>query len=237
MCRGPCGARALPAPPSPAPNAPVLHGRDIDPAAPRFARARIAPALPHRDEVTRALCRSVRVTFVLKDGSEREVEAKEGQSILDVAHSHEIELEGARALAAPRHHARPLPPGGRWRCRSGACEASIACSTCHVILEDEAFEALPEASEKEDDMLDMAFGLTPTCVPVLAAAPGGLARDVAHRQRLRRAAGRRATPAHSRCRSRLGCQVFITKDLEGMRITIPKASRNMYVDGHVPKPH
>lgn len=45
---------------------------------------------------------------------------------------------------------------------TGACEASIACSTCHVILEDDAFDSLPDASEREDDMLDMAFGLTPT---------------------------------------------------------------------------
>jgi len=44
----------------------------------------------------------------------------------------------------------------------GACEGVCACSTCHVILEDDIFDALPEAEEAEDDMLDQAFGLEPT---------------------------------------------------------------------------
>lgn len=47
---------------------------------------------------------------------------------------------------------------------AGACECSIACSTCHVILEDEVYDQLEEPEEDEDDMLDLAFGLTPTCV-------------------------------------------------------------------------
>lgn len=47
---------------------------------------------------------------------------------------------------------------------AGACEGSIACSTCHIILEDDVFEGLPEACEEEEDMLDLAFGLTPTFV-------------------------------------------------------------------------
>lgn len=57
---------------------------------------------------------------------------------------------------------------------AGACEGSIACSTCHVILEDDVFESLPEACEEEEDMLDLAFGLTPTFVardPCPAPAP------------------------------------------------------------------
>jgi len=37
----------------------------------------------------------------------------------------------------------------------GACEASLACSTCHVIIDDDkSFNAFPEATEKEEDMLD-----------------------------------------------------------------------------------
>jgi ferredoxin len=44
----------------------------------------------------------------------------------------------------------------------GACEGVCACSTCHVILEDDVFDALPEAEEKEEDMLDQAYGLTMT---------------------------------------------------------------------------
>lgn len=37
--------------------------------------------------------------------------------------------------------------------------------------------------------------------------------------------------------SRLGCQIILSRDLEGIEMTVPKATRNFYVDGHVPKPH
>ena len=37
--------------------------------------------------------------------------------------------------------------------------------------------------------------------------------------------------------SRLGCQVVVTEDMHNTLITIPSATRNFYVDGHVPKPH
>ena len=37
--------------------------------------------------------------------------------------------------------------------------------------------------------------------------------------------------------SRLGCQIILKKELEGVRLTIPKVTRNFYVDGHVPEPH
>lgn len=47
---------------------------------------------------------------------------------------------------------------------TGACESSMACSTCHVVLEDNVFEHLEPACEDEEDMLDMAFGLTDTYV-------------------------------------------------------------------------
>ena len=78
------------------------------------------------------------MTFILKDGTRKEVNGVLGASLLRVAQEHGIDLEGA-------------------------CEESIACSTCHVIVEDEdLFDELPEPSEDEDDMLDMAFGLTPT---------------------------------------------------------------------------
>ena len=55
----------------------------------------------------------------------------------DIAHEYDIDLEGA-------------------------CEGSIACSTCHVILSPEHYDLLPEPSDDENDMLDMAFGLTDT---------------------------------------------------------------------------
>jgi len=75
----------------------------------------------------------------------------------------------------------------------GACEGSVACSTCHVILPSEYYDKLPEPDDDENDMLDMAFGLTDT--------------------------------------SRLGCQVKMTKDLDGITCTLPSATRNMFVDG------
>lgn len=37
--------------------------------------------------------------------------------------------------------------------------------------------------------------------------------------------------------SRLGCQIILTRDLDGIEFTLPKVTRNFYVDGHVPKPH
>ena len=47
-------------------------------------------------------------------------------------------------------------------CFLGACEGSLACSTCHVILEAKYFEMLPDPQIEEEDMLDLAFGLTRT---------------------------------------------------------------------------
>ena len=81
----------------------------------------------------------VRVVFVDAKGEETDAEACVGDNILVVAHKNNVDLEGA-------------------------CECSIACSTCHVILDDEVFDELPEPSEEEEDMLDLAFGLTPTYV-------------------------------------------------------------------------
>jgi ferredoxin len=42
----------------------------------------------------------------------------------------------------------------------GACEGSLACSTCHVYLDEQSYNKLPEPSDDENDMLDLAFGLT-----------------------------------------------------------------------------
>lgn len=122
---------------------------------------------PHAEKIT--------VTFIEKDGTETVVAAPVGQSMLEVAHKNDIELEGA-------------------------CEGSLACSTCHVIINDQAvYDALPEPDDDENDMLDLAFGLTET--------------------------------------SRLGCQVIAAKELDGMTLSLPKATRNFAVDGFVPKPH
>ena len=45
----------------------------------------------------------------------------------------------------------------------GACEGSLACSTCHLIVRDQDYyDKLDEPSDEENDMLDLAFGLTET---------------------------------------------------------------------------
>jgi 2Fe-2S ferredoxin len=62
-----------------------------------------------------------------------EIEATPGVSICDTLLDHGIEIEHA-------------------------CEKSCACTTCHVIVRD-GYDALDPATEKEDDLLDKAWGL------------------------------------------------------------------------------
>ena len=94
-----------------------------------------------------------RMIFIHSDGRHQEVDAPLGLSVLEIAHRNDIDLEGA-------------------------CEGSLACSTCHVILADEFFNKIPEATENEEDMLDLAFGLTHTsrlgCQIVITEALDGL---------------------------------------------------------------
>ena len=78
-----------------------------------------------------------KMTFILPDGTHRQVEAPVGLSVLEIAHRNQIDLEGA-------------------------CEGSLACSTCHVIVEPEDFERLKDPTEDEEDMLDLAWGLAET---------------------------------------------------------------------------
>ena len=109
-----------------------------------------------------------KMTFISPDGQTRkEVEAPVGLSVLEIAHRNGVSLEGA-------------------------CEGSLACSTCHIIVSPEDYERLPEASEDEEDMLDLAFGLTHT--------------------------------------SRLGCQIRMSPELDGLVVKLPPATRNMMVD-------
>ena len=105
-----------------------------------------------------------KMTFIERDGTQREVEAPLGLSVLEIAHRNKIDIEGA-------------------------CEGSLACSTCHVIVDPEWYDLLKEATEDEEDMLDLAFGLTQT--------------------------------------SRLGCQIIITEELDGLTVRLPSATRNM----------
>lgn len=61
----------------------------------------------------------------------------------------------------------------------GTCEGQMACSTCHVVVAADWFARLPEASEEEEDMLDLAAGVTRTsrlsCQIVLDDTLDGLA--------------------------------------------------------------
>jgi len=104
-----------------------------------------------------------KIVFIGRDGARQEIEAHVGQSLLEIAHQNGVDLEGA-------------------------CEGSLSCSTCHVVVEPEWYDMLPEASEDEEDMLDLAVGLTAT--------------------------------------SRLGCQIRITEELDGLTVRLPPASRN-----------
>ena len=108
-----------------------------------------------------------KMIFIKPGGERLEVDAPLGLSVLEIAHRNNIDLEGA-------------------------CEGSLACSTCHVIVDPEWYDVLEGASEDEEDMLDLAFGLTHT--------------------------------------SRLGCQIKITEELDGLTVTLPTATRNMMVE-------
>ena len=78
-----------------------------------------------------------KMTFILLDESRKEVDAPAGLSVLEIAQRNGVELEGA-------------------------CGGSCACSTCHVIVGEEWFARLGTPSDDEEDMLDLAFGLTLT---------------------------------------------------------------------------
>jgi 2Fe-2S ferredoxin len=94
-----------------------------------------------------------KMTFIERDGNRREVEAPVGLSVLEVAHKHDVDIEGA-------------------------CEGSLACSTCHVIVDADWFGKLQTPTEDEEDMLDLAFGLEKTsrlgCQIVITEALDGL---------------------------------------------------------------
>lgn len=108
-----------------------------------------------------------KMVFIERDGNRKEVEAPVGLSVLEIAHRNEVDIEGA-------------------------CEGSLACSTCHVIVDPDWHERLPEASEDEEDMLDLAFDLQRT--------------------------------------SRLGCQLIITEEMDGLTVRLPGDTRNMLLE-------
>ena len=94
-----------------------------------------------------------RVTFVLTDGTRRDIDATTGETLLQIAWDNHIDIEGA-------------------------CGGVMACSTCHVIVDPAQIGRLERPSEEEDEMLDLAWGLKPTsrlgCQIVMTEALDGL---------------------------------------------------------------
>ncbi|OJD12089.1 hypothetical protein AJ78_07266 [Emergomyces pasteurianus Ep9510] len=105
------------------------------------------------------------VTFIDKDGEKHHFQVSKGDNLLDIAQANDLEMEGA-------------------------CGGSCACSTCHVIVEDpDMYDKMAEPDDDENDMLDLAFGLTET--------------------------------------SRLGCQVKMSPELDGLVVRLPSMTRNL----------
>jgi ferredoxin len=111
------------------------------------------------------MTQTVKIIFKCDDEL-KEFQVPVGTTVLEAAHNNNIDLEGA-------------------------CEGSLACSTCHVVVDKNYYEKLEEPSEDEEDMLDLAFGLTPT--------------------------------------SRLGCQIVMSEELDGLTLVVPSETRNVSV--------
>lgn len=77
-----------------------------------------------------------KITFQTSNG-EFAIDAPNGLSVMEVAKQNNIDIEGA-------------------------CGGSLACATCHVIVDPSWYNRLDEVSEDEEDMLDLAFNLSPT---------------------------------------------------------------------------
>ena len=63
------------------------------------------------------------MTYITREGNRVPVKGKVGDNILFLAHRYDVEMEGA-------------------------CEASLACTTCHVYVKEEYLDKLPEATEE-----------------------------------------------------------------------------------------
>ncbi|XP_016093421.1 adrenodoxin [Sinocyclocheilus grahami] len=111
----------------------------------------------------------VTVHFLNRDGKRITGKALTGESLLDVVVNNDLDIDGF-----------------------GACEGTLACSTCHLIFEEAVYKKLGAVSDEEMDMLDLAYGLSDT--------------------------------------SRLGCQVCLRKDLDGMILRVPDVISDARVD-------
>jgi 2Fe-2S ferredoxin len=93
-----------------------------------------------------------KLRFITAKGERLEIEAECGRSVMEIAREHDLV--------------------------EGACEGSLACATCHVIVAAEHIERLASATAEEEDMLDFALGVCPTsrlcCQIVLTEELDGL---------------------------------------------------------------
>lgn len=102
----------------------------------------------------------IKVTFKdAKGGVVREIEGNEGDDLLSLAHEYDIDLEGTPPFPLPL---KPFPQADESPKPKGACGGSIACSTCHLIIDPKHYDMLEEPGDDENDMLDLAYGLTDT---------------------------------------------------------------------------
>jgi len=116
---------------------------------------------------------TVPIIFVEADGTEREVQAEIGQSLLEVAHSNNVELEGkfynkrmneSCGTKSYETHTILFPTFISLSLYLGACGGELACSTCHLIFPQDIYDTLDPMEDDEEDMLDLAFELTETYV-------------------------------------------------------------------------
>ncbi|KAJ8352615.1 hypothetical protein SKAU_G00240910 [Synaphobranchus kaupii] len=108
----------------------------------------------------------ITINFINRDGEKLTVKGSPGDSLLDVVIDQNLDIDGF-----------------------GACEGTLACSTCHLIFDEDVYKQLGPVTDEEMDMLDLAYGLSDT--------------------------------------SRLGCQICLTKSLEGMTARVPEGVSDM----------
>jgi len=103
----------------------------------------------------------VKIIYVDHGGTEQEVEATPGESVMETAIKHGI-------------------PGIDADC-GGAC----ACATCHVYVDEAFLETVGRPEEMEQSMLDFAENVE--------------------------------------ANSRLSCQISVSENLEGLKVTTPES--------------
>ena len=80
----------------------------------------------------------IKVHFILPDGTVHNCLGKDGESLMQLARREDLDV------------------------LEGACDGAMACATCHVIVHAEWYGMLPPPSDSEQDMLDIANGVTRT---------------------------------------------------------------------------